>query len=192
MNFKKFMWNIKELKFQIIRLYFSWLPLSSMRVKFLKKHKIFKEMGENVFWQPRILPVDADRIKIHNNVAIATDVRFIMHDVAWMVMKNLPDANKESNHIVGYKGCCEIFDNVFIGANAIILPNVKIGPNAIIGAGAIVTKDVLQGTIVGGVPARKIGLFDDFVENRWKYGNEFVGLNEEERDMKQWERFYNQ
>ena len=146
MNFKKFMWNIKELKFQIIRLYFSWLPLSSMRVKFLKKHKIFKEMGENIFWQPRILPVDADRIKIHNNVAIATDVRFIMHDVAWMVMKNLPDANKESNHIVGYKGCCEIFDNVFIGANAII------------GAGAIVTKDVLPGTIVGGVPARKIGM----------------------------------
>ena len=192
MNIKKFMWNIKELKFQIIRLYFSWLPLSSMRVKFLKKHKIFKEMGEDVFWQPRILPVDADRIKIHNNVAIATDVRFIMHDVAWMVMKNLPDANKESNHIVGYKGCCEIFDNVFIGANAIILPNVKIGPNAIIGAGAIVTKDVLPGTIVGGVPARKIGLFDDFIENRWKYGNEFVGLNEEERDMKQWERFYNQ
>ena len=136
MNLKKFMWNIKELKFQIIRLYFSGLPLSSMRVKFLKKHKIFKEMGENVFW--------------HNNVAIATDVRFIMHDVAWMVMKNLPDANKESNHIVGYKGCCEIFDNVFIGANAIILPNVKIGPNAIIGAGAIVTKDVLPGTIVGG------------------------------------------
>ena len=33
---------------------------------------------------------------------------------------------------------------------------------------------------------------DDFIENRWKYGNEFVGLNEEERDMKQWERFYNQ
>lgn len=50
MNLKKFMWNIKELKFQIIRLYFSWLPLSSMRVKFLKKHKIFKEMGKNVFW----------------------------------------------------------------------------------------------------------------------------------------------
>ena len=78
-----------------------------------------------------------------------------MHDVAWMVMKNLPDANKESNHIVGYKGCCEIFDNVFIGANAIVLPNVKIGPNAIIGAGAIVTKDVLPGTIVGGGTSKK-------------------------------------
>ena len=149
-EFKKIHGNIKELKSQSIRLYFSWLLLSSMRVKFLKKHKIFKEMGENVFWQPRILPVDADRIKIHNNVAIATYVRFIMHDVALMVMKNLPDKNKESNHIVGYKGCCEIFDNVFIGANAIILPNVKIGPNAIIGAGAIVTKDVIPGTIVGG------------------------------------------
>ena len=59
-EFKKIHGNIKELKSQIIRLYFSWLLLSSMRVKFLKKHKIFKEMGENVFWQPRILPVDAE------------------------------------------------------------------------------------------------------------------------------------
>lgn len=44
--------------------------------------------------------------------------------------------------------------NVWIGANATILPGVRIGENAIVAAGAVVTKDVPANTIVGGVPAK--------------------------------------
>lgn len=46
--------------------------------------------------------------------------------------------------------------NVWIGANAIVLPGVTIGDGAVIAAGAIVTKDVPANTIAGGVPAKKI------------------------------------
>ncbi|SHF10297.1 Hexapeptide repeat of succinyl-transferase [Marinitoga hydrogenitolerans DSM 16785] len=46
--------------------------------------------------------------------------------------------------------------DVWIGANCIILPGVHIGDGAVIAAGSIVTKDVPQYTIYGGVPARKI------------------------------------
>ena len=40
-----------------------------------------------------------------------------------------------------------------IGANATILPAVKIGENALVGAGAVVTKDVAPGKVVAGNPA---------------------------------------
>lgn len=50
-----------------------------------------------------------------------------------------------------------IEDYVFIGPRAIILPGVKISKGAVVGAGAVVTKDVAPGAIVGGVPAKKIG-----------------------------------
>lgn len=49
-----------------------------------------------------------------------------------------------------------IGDNVLIGANAILLGDIKIGNNATIGAGSVVLHDVLDGEIVAGNPAKKI------------------------------------
>ena len=43
--------------------------------------------------------------------------------------------------------------NVWIGANATVLPGVTIGDSAIVAAGAVVTRDVPENAIVGGVPA---------------------------------------
>lgn len=47
-----------------------------------------------------------------------------------------------------------IGDDVWIGANAVILPGVTIGKHVVVAAGAVVTKDVPDNCIVGGVPAR--------------------------------------
>ena len=55
-----------------------------------------------------------------------------------------------------------IGNDVWIGFNALIVPGVTIGDGAVVAAGAVVTKDVLPYTIVGGVPARPIRKrFDD-------------------------------
>ncbi|TFH43584.1 MAG: hypothetical protein E4H01_11855 [Lysobacterales bacterium] len=47
-----------------------------------------------------------------------------------------------------------IEDDVWVGANAVILPGVNIGKGAVIGAGAVVTQDVDAFSVMGGVPAR--------------------------------------
>ena len=52
--------------------------------------------------------------------------------------------------------CPVIGDNVDIGANAVIIGQVKIGDRAVIGAGSVVVKDVPAGAVVAGNPARVI------------------------------------
>ncbi len=49
-----------------------------------------------------------------------------------------------------------IEDDSFLGARSIIMPGVTVGPRAIVAAGAVVTRDVLPGTIVAGNPAKVI------------------------------------
>ncbi|MCE9640174.1 MAG: hypothetical protein K8S22_08520 [Betaproteobacteria bacterium] len=54
-------------------------------------------------------------------------------------------------------GVIDVADDVWIGANTVILPDVSIGKGAIIGAGSVVTKDVPAYSIAAGVPAKVIG-----------------------------------
>lgn len=60
---------------------------------------------------------------------------------------------KNQGHI---PGVIIIGSNVWIGAGAILLTNIKIGDNSIVGAGSVVTKDVPKDVVVAGVPAKVI------------------------------------
>lgn len=97
-------------------------------------------IGQNAFLDGRA------KLKIGNHVDIASDVMIYNseHDI------NSADFAAKSAEV-------EIGDYVFIGPRAIILPGVKIGQGAVVAAGAVVTKDVPEFKIVGGVPAREIG-----------------------------------
>lgn len=86
------------------------------------------------------------RLTIGNNVSISYNVAIITGS---------HDCNKPQ--FPGRYLPIRIDDYVWIGANATILNNVRIGKGAVIAAGAVVTKDVEPYTIVGGVPAKKIG-----------------------------------
>ena len=50
----------------------------------------------------------------------------------------------------------KIGNDVWIGANVVILPGVTIGNNVVIAAGAVVTKDIPDNVLVGGIPAKII------------------------------------
>ncbi len=50
-----------------------------------------------------------------------------------------------------------IGDDVWIGANAVILPGIEVATGTIVSAGAVVNKSTEPYSIVGGVPARPIG-----------------------------------
>ena len=58
-----------------------------------------------------------------------------------------------------------IEDDVWLGAGAIITDGVRVGKGAVVAAGAVVTKDVLPHTVVGGVPAKPIKTIDGSISN---------------------------
>lgn len=85
-------------------------------------------------------------LKIGNHTSIASQV---------LIYNSEHDLNDEN--FKPTEEAVEIGDYVFVGPRAIILPGVKIGKGAIVAAGAVVTKDVGENAIVGGVPAHVIG-----------------------------------
>ena len=99
---------------------------------------------------------DPRYVRLGNNVSLSA-CALIGHDGAIAVL------NKAFNLCLDSVGKIDIRDNVFVGYGAIILPGVTIGPTAMVAAGAVVTTDVAEGTIVGGVPARTIGRVEDLV-----------------------------
>jgi acetyltransferase-like isoleucine patch superfamily enzyme len=101
---------------------------------------------------------DHTRIGLHNTVigpvTIGNHVNLAQGITVTALNHNVNDITKT----IGEQGVTTkqvvIKDDVWIGANAVILPGVTIGRHSVVAAGAVVTKDVPDYTIVGGVPAK--------------------------------------
>ena len=95
-------------------------------------------------------------IEIGNNVTMAPRVHILCHDAS---TKTFLDYTKIGRVTIG--------DNVFIGAESVVLPGVNIGSNVIIGANSTVTHDIPENSVAVGSPARVICTLDAYLEKEY-------------------------
>lgn len=114
-------------------------------------------VGDNFLTNYNVTILDVAPIYIGDDVMIGpnTLITTVGHPIS-------PKRRKERH------GICKpvhIGNNVWLGGNVTVLPGVTIGNNSVIAAGAVVTKDVPDNCVVGGVPAKRLkGIEDDTQE----------------------------
>ena len=99
-------------------------------------------------------------IKLGDHVDITQDVQFVTHEGGIWTARGLEPELKKYDLFAPIV----VGNNVMIGMNSMIMPGVTIGNNVIIAAHSVVTKDVEDGMIVAGSPAKPISTVDKFVE----------------------------
>lgn len=96
-------------------------------------------------------------ITLGDNVHLTEGVSFLTHDAGILIFKkDYPDLELTKPIIVG--------NDVYIGANTMILGGVTIGNKVIIGCGSIITKDIPDNSVAVGSPARVIKSADEYLE----------------------------
>lgn len=117
-----------------------------------KKVESFITVGSNTYiGENNNLRAADGIIEIGNGCLISQGITIVTsnHDIK----KSLPISQQSW---VSKKGKITISDDVWIGANAVILPDVTIGKGAVVAAGSVVTKDIPEYSIVAGIPAKII------------------------------------
>lgn len=105
-------------------------------------------------------PIDANwpwLISVGDDVTLSSNVRILAHDASTV---------KAGTHTK--IGVVKIGNNVFIGADSIVLCNTRIGDNVIIGAGSVVTHDIPSDSVYAGNPAKFLCSFSEFQSKHLK------------------------
>lgn len=156
----------KFIKLEIIKTYV--YPFDKNKLKLFFYQKKFLKLGEGTYIDFPVKIKGCSNIYIgkdvvinsfvhiwgNGGVSIGDRVMIASHVSITSLTHDYNSVNKRYEPAL--KGKIVISEDVWIGSHAVILPNVYIGKGAVIGAGAVVTKDVPDYTIVAGVPAKPI------------------------------------
>ena len=109
-------------------------------------------------------------IEIGDNVTMAPRVHILCHDASTKQFLNYTKIGRVT-----------IGDNVFIGAESVVLPGVTIGSNVIVGANSTVTHNIPDHSVAAGSPAKVICTLEEYLEKERKrmetspcYGEEYT------------------
>jgi len=131
---------------------------------------LLKKTGKNVRIREGVIIMSPQKVEIGDNSSLNVGVKVggqcgvkIGKDVLIGYNVNIVSENHEYRYPnipirkQGFFGApIVIEDNVWIGANAVILPGVKVGKGVVIGANVVVTRNVAPYTIVGGIPVKYV------------------------------------
>jgi maltose O-acetyltransferase len=106
------------------------------------------EIGSNFYANHNCIILDGAKVSFGDNVHIAPNCGFYT--------AGHPLGAERRNEGLQYAYPIKIGNNVWIGANVVVLPNVTIGDNTVIGAGSVATKDIPSGVVAIGNPCRVI------------------------------------
>lgn len=128
-------------------------PVDSSTMVFIPFYTNFGrhiKLGKNVFVNHACTFLDLGGITIEDDVQIGPKVNLITEN------HPLAPLNRKSLDL----GSILIKRNAWLGAACTILPGVTVGENSVVAAGAIVTKDVPDNTVVAGIPAKVVKHLD--------------------------------
>ena len=112
----------------------------------------YSDFGKNIHVGENVFINACCHFQDHGGVTLGDGCQ-IGHNVVFATLNHGLQTEERG---ITYPAPIVLGKNVWVGSNSTILQGVTIGDNAVIAAGAVVTKDVEPGTIVGGVPARFI------------------------------------
>jgi acetyltransferase-like isoleucine patch superfamily enzyme len=154
-------WFIRKCYYKMLGLKIGKSSIMNMSQYFFSINKL--NISKNTHINRKCFFDARAEINIGNNVSISHQVSLITgsHDVY-------------STNFSGIFRPIEVKDYVWIGINATILQRVVIGTGAVVDAGAVVTKDIEPYSIVGGIPAKKIGIRPQNLCYKTKWESFFV------------------
>ncbi len=143
------------------------------------KEKVIRELFGSAGENPVVLPVfncdNGKNIHVGDNFLANYNVTILDIREVWigdnvMIAPNtlITTVNHPLNPLgrrkhLGVAKPVKIGNDVWIGANVTILPGVTIGNNVVVAAGAVVTKDIADNSLVGGIPAKLIKILPNDV-----------------------------
>ena len=115
--------------------------------KFDKSTKLYpKGMNSNIDSLSELVEIGENFISAPGSIILSHDASTITHSGKSRIQKTI------------------IGDNVFVGANAVILPGTKIGDGCIIGAGSVVSKEIPPYSVVAGNPGKVVMSVEEYIK----------------------------